>query len=46
VQAVVKVGLINRKKFSLAMNVWGVPIGGAVGAASATTVWQGKPRTE
>jgi carboxypeptidase T len=46
VQVAVKVGLTNRKKFSLAVNVFGAPIGGNVQASSSTTIWQGKPRTQ
>ena len=46
VQVIVKVGLTNRKKFSLAVNVFGAPVGGSVQASSSTTIWQGKPRTQ
>jgi carboxypeptidase T len=43
-QVVVNVGLINRKKFSLGVNVFGAPLGGTVVASSAVTIWHGKPR--
>jgi hypothetical protein len=46
VQVVVKVGLMNRKKFNLGVSAFGVPIGGAVTPGSATTIWQGKPRNQ
>jgi hypothetical protein len=46
VQAVVKLGLTNHKKFSLTVSVFGAPIGGNVSGGSATTIWQGKPRSQ
>src|SRR5262249_44273243 len=46
VQVVLKVGLINRKKFNLAVSVLGVPVGGVAAPAAATTIWHGKPRTQ
>src|SRR5262249_44393589 len=46
VQAVLTVGLVNRKKFNLAVTAFGVPIGGAVIPGSSTIVWQGKPRSQ
>jgi carboxypeptidase T len=45
-QVVVNLGLINRKKFSLAVNAFGAPVGGSVMPSSAVTVWQGKPRSQ
>ncbi|MGE5139088.1 MAG: hypothetical protein ACM3JD_06500, partial [Rudaea sp.] len=39
------VGLINPKKFSLSVEMYGVPSGGTIIPASAVNVWKGKPKT-
>jgi len=45
IRVVIKVGLVNRKKFNFAINLFGVPVGGAATPGSPVTIWQGKPRS-
>ncbi|HVF90813.1 MAG TPA: hypothetical protein VNH22_12150, partial [Blastocatellia bacterium] len=36
-------GLVNKKKFTLSVELYGVPLGGAINPSGAVTVWSGKP---
>ncbi|HKG23189.1 MAG TPA: M14 family zinc carboxypeptidase, partial [Blastocatellia bacterium] len=38
-------GLVNKKKFTLSVELYGVPLGGAVNPSGAVVVWSGKPAT-
>lgn len=44
-QARLLLGLVNKKKFTLSVELYGVPLGGTVNPASAVMVWDGKPKT-
>jgi hypothetical protein len=40
------VGLVNRKKMTVKVEFYGVPVGGSIIPASAVRVWKGKPKTK
>jgi hypothetical protein len=40
------VGLVNRKKLTVKVEIYGVPVGGSVIPASAVRVWKGKPKAK
>ncbi len=39
------IGLVSKKKFSLGLEMYGVPVGGNIIASSPFYVWTGKPKT-
>jgi hypothetical protein len=45
VQARLIMGLTARKKFNLSVELFGVPVNGAITPGSATKIWKGKPRS-
>ena len=45
VDARMVIGLVSRKKFSMSVQVYGVPSTGAINPADAVNVWSGKPAT-
>jgi carboxypeptidase T len=40
------IGLVARKKFNLSVELYGVPVGGAIGPSGAVRVWKGKPKNK
>jgi hypothetical protein len=40
------IGLVNAKKFSLSVEMYGVASGGTINPADAVNVWSGKPRSK
>jgi len=39
------IGLVSKKKFTMGVELYGVSTGHAIAPASATAVWNGKPRS-
>jgi hypothetical protein len=40
------IGLVDRKKVTVAVEVFGVPVGGTIGPAPSVRVWKGKPKNK
>jgi carboxypeptidase T len=45
-QARLVIGLVGKKKFNLSVELYGVPLDGAINPSAGTRVWRGKPKSK